>query len=72
MKKLLLSLMLVSSIWYNLDDNTSYMQVPGGWIYRYISVTNISTGPVSMVFVPYAKTPGQSEYYIKTTPTKPR
>jgi hypothetical protein len=39
------------AVWFALDADTAYMQVPGGWLYRYIRETH-----VTMVFVPYTIT----------------
>ena len=55
------------AIWFALDANTSYMQVPGGWIYRYMGGNNNTS---TMVFVPF----GHVLPYTITpaTPTQPR
>lgn len=66
MKKYILTLGLILAMWYNIDSNTQYMLVPGGWIYKY-ETSGFKIGDVhhtSMVFVPF--------YHKNTTPSKPR
>lgn len=69
MKHILMILMVVC--WFKIDANTSYLPVPGGWLYRTILMSGSSNLPIyqNVVYVPFVS---NNNDYITVTPLNPR
>lgn len=67
MKHLLMVLMVVC--WFKIDANTSYLPVPGGWLYKVTFQDKYVGQYINIVYVPFTS---NDNGHITITPLNPR